>query len=170
MENKIRVDRARAAEIPLLAPLAAGFRVELKGYTGIVAEPDEAAAAEELREYLTAGWPVFGAWAEGRLCGYLVCRVEEPCVWVESLYVLPEYRRRGVATALFRRAEEVAASYGEPTLYNYVHPNNQGVIDFLRSRGYSVLNLIELRKACPGERLKAQINVGGNLFDYGTET
>lgn len=164
----IEIRELRENDVRGGAALAAGFRVELKGYRGLRAEPDLEAGEAELREYLAADWPVFGAWAEGCLCGYLVCRVEEPCVWVESLYVLPEYRRRGVATALFRRAEEVAASYGEPTLYNYVHPNNQGVIDFLRSRGYSVLNLIELRKACPGEQLTTQINVGGNLFDYGT--
>ena len=166
MENEIRIDRATAAEIPALAPLTADFRVALKGYKGIATVPNEEAAAAELREYFAAGWPVFGAWADGTLCGYAVCRVEEPCVWVESLYVLPEYRRRGAASALFRRAEALAASYGEDTVYNCVHPNNDGVIAFLRSLGYSVLNLIEVRKPYASEALTTEIRVGEHTFDY----
>ena len=166
MENEIKIDRATAEDIPLLAPLTAGFRVALKGYKGIHAEPDEADAADELREYFAAGWPVFAARLDGTLCGYLVCRVEEPCVWVESLYVLPAYRRRGAASALFRRAEALAASYGEDTVYNFVHPNNDGVIAFLRSMGYSVLNLIEIRKPWAGEALTTEIRVGKHTFDY----
>ena len=166
MENEIRIDRATEEEIPLLAPLTAGFRVALKGYKGIPAEPDEAAAAAELREYFDAGWPVFAARLGETVCGYAVCRVEEPCVWVESLYVLPEFRRRGAASALFRRAETFAASLGEDTVYNYVHPNNDGVIAFLRSMGYSVLNLIEVRKPYAGETLTTEIKVGEHTFDY----
>ena len=166
MDNKIRIGNVTEAELPRLAPLAAAFRVALKGYKGIHAEPDVEAAAAELREYFGAGWPVFAAKLDGALCGYAVCRVEEPCVWVESLYVLPEYRRRGAATALFRRAEALAASYGEHTVYNCVHPNNDGVIAFLRSMGYSVLNLIEIRKPYAGEALTTEIRVGEHTFDY----
>ena len=166
MKNEIRIERASEAEVPDLAPLLARFRVALKGYRGIIAAPDEAAAAAELREYLDAGFPVFAAKLGAAVCGCLVCRVEAPCVWTEVLYVLPEFRRRGVASALFQRAEELAASYGEETLYNYVHPNNEGIIAFLRSRGYTVLNLIEVRKPYAGEALTARIPVGGNEFDY----
>ena len=166
MEQKIRIEPATAAESPQLASLVAAFRVTLKSFKGIAAASDEAAVAAELREYLDAGFPVFTAKLDGTLCGYLVCRVEAPCVWVESLYVLPAYRRQGVATALFQRAEALAASFGEETVYNCVHPNNDGIIAFLRSRGYSVLNLIELRKPYPGETLTTQIPVGNNRFDY----
>ena len=166
MENAIRIERAMEADLPLLAPLAAGFRVELKGYRGLRAEPDLEAGEAELREYLAAGWPVFAARLSETVCGYLVCRVEAPCVWTESLYVLPEYRRRGAAAALFRRAEELASSFGEDTVYNCVHPNNDGVIAFLRSMGYSVLNLIEVRRPYHGEQLTTEIRVGEHSFDY----
>lgn len=67
-------------------------------------------------------------------------------MWVESIFVKAEYRRHGVATALHSKAEEIAASNGDDTVYNYVHPNNHCMIEFLRKRGYTVLNLIELRK------------------------
>ena len=85
---------------------------------------------------------------------------------MEHLYVREEYRRRGVATLLFEKAEALAAAMGEDTVYNFVHPNNLGMIEFLRSRGYTVLNMIEIRKPCPGEELKATIPVGDAVFDY----
>jgi ribosomal protein S18 acetylase RimI-like enzyme len=67
---------------------------------------------------------------------------------------------------LFRKAEETAASMGEDTVYNYVHPNNEGMIAFLRSRGYTVLNMIEIRKPYRGETLSTTVHVDGNEFDY----
>ena len=162
----IEIEKMTEADVPGIAPLTAQFRVTLKAFRGISSEPDPEAGAEELREYLRAGFPVFTAKRDGVFCGYLVCRVDEPCVWVESIYVLPDCRRQGVAGALFRKAEELAASYGEDTVYNYVHPNNDAIIGFLRSRGYSVLNLIEVRKPYAGERIAGKLRVGEHEFDY----
>ena len=162
----IEIKRMTEAAIPEIAPLVAQFRVTLKAFKGIAASPNESKGASELKEYLDAGFPVFTARKEGVYCGYIVCRLDEPCVWVESLYVLPEFRRQGIASLLFRKAEELAASYGEDTVYNYVHPNNEGIIEFLKSRGYTVLNLIELRKPYTGEKFTRKIQVDGNQFDY----
>ena len=161
-----QIERMTEAAIPEIAPLVAQFRVTLKAFKGIAASPNENEGASELKEYLDAGFPMFTARRDGVYCGYMVCRVDEPCVWVESIYVLPEFRRQGVAAALFGKAEELAASYGEDTVYNYVHPNNDGIIEFLKSRGYTVLNLIEIRKPCPGETLTRKIQVDGKQFDY----
>ena len=165
-EIMMKIVRMTEADISAVAPLVAQFRVTLKSFKGIAAAPDVEAGASELKEYLDAGFPVFVAIQDGVACGYLVCRVEEPCVWVESIYVLPEFRKQGVATALFGEAEALAATYGEDTVYNYVHPNNQGIIEFLKSRGYTVLNLLELRKPYTGETLTRKIQVDENQFDY----
>ena len=81
-----------------LAPLVAAFRVTLNGYRGIVSAPKIEAAREEIVEFLDAGMPVFAVEAEGELAGYMVCRIDAPCLWVEHLYVRDEHRRRGVAT------------------------------------------------------------------------
>lgn len=161
-----KIEKMTEAAIPEIAPLVALFRVTLKAFKGITASPNDNEGISELKEYLDAGFPVFTARKEGVYCGYMVCRVDEPCVWVESIYVLPEFRRQGVAAALFRKAEELAASYGEDTVYNYVHPNNDGIIGFLKSRGYTVLNLIEIRKPYTGEKLTRKIQVDENQFDY----
>lgn len=154
------------ALLPAVAPLVAAFRVTLKGYKGIVSRPDPAAGAAELQEYLDAGFPCFAAMADEEALGYLVCRVDEPCVWVESIYTTETARRQGVATALLHQAEAVAQSYGEETVFHYVHPNNHGMIAFLRKHGYTVLNLIEIRKPYKGETLTTKIQVGGQEFDY----
>ena len=149
-----------------LAQLVALFRVELRSYKGIVSKPNIDAGREEMEEYLVAGFPVFAAVINGQYAGYVVCRVDSEVVWVESIFVKEKYRRQGVASELHSKAEELAASYGEDTVYNYVHPNNHRMIAFLRKRGYTVLNLIEIRKPYQGEQLTQTICVGEHEFNY----
>lgn len=148
------------------APLVAGFRVELKALKGIPSTPSLSQGKAEYLEYLDAGYPIFLAKEGNTLTGYLVCRVEDTTVWVESLYVAPAHRRNGIASALYGRAEQYAQTLGGDTLYNYVHPNNDKIIAFLQKHGYSVLNLIELRRAYPGECPSSKVQVGPYLFDY----
>ena len=149
-----------------LAQMVAQFRVELRSYKGIVSKPNMEAGREEMEEYLAAKFPVFAAIVDGEYAGYVVCRIDNQVVWVESIFVREEYRRRGVASTLHSKAEEIAASYGNDTVYNYVHPNNYRMIAFLRKRGYTVLNLIEIRKPYQGEKLTQVIQVGEHEFDY----
>ena len=153
-------------EIDEAAPLTASFRRVLKSYKGIAATADTAAAVEELQEYRQARFPMFLARIDGQAAGYIVCRIEGTIVWVESIYVANAFRRQGVASALFKEAEKIAAGYGETTVFNYVHPNNDGMIAFLRKHGYTVLNLIEIRKPFPDEKLHRQIRIEDNQFDY----
>jgi ribosomal protein S18 acetylase RimI-like enzyme len=149
-----------------LAQMVALFRVELRSYKGIESKPNLDAGREEMDEYHSAGFPVFAAVVDGKYAGYVVCRVDSEVVWVESIFVREEYRRLGVASVLHSKAEEIAFSYGEETVYNYVHPNNHRMIQFLRKRGYTVLNLIEIRKPYKGEQLPQKICVGEHEFDY----
>lgn len=149
-----------------LAEMVAFFRVELRSYKGIVSKPNVEAGREEMKEYLAAGFPVYAAVVDGQYAGFLVCRIDSNVVWVESIFVKEKFRRLGVASALHSKAEEVAASYGEETVYNYVHPNNHRMIEFLRKRGYTVLNLIEIRKPYKGEEMTQIIKVGEYEFDY----
>ncbi len=60
----------------------------------------------------------------------------------------------------------MAEAMGGDTVFNYVHPNNEGMIHFLRSKGYTVLNMIEIRRPYQGEKLASTIQVGNNDFDY----
>jgi ribosomal protein S18 acetylase RimI-like enzyme len=161
------VRRVASADHAQLARLIAEFRLALAALKGREQEPDAARAAQELRSYLDGGYPVYVAVLEsGELAGYLVCRVEDDVVWAESLYVDPAYRRQGVASALYARAEALAAEKGAETVYNWVHPNNDAIIAFLRKRGYTVLNLVEVRRPYAKEHSSLTIKVGEHEFDY----
>lgn len=167
MENAgMKIVKITNVLVDFIAPMAADFRVTLKLYKGIRSKPDVAEGKKEIEEYLSAGFPVFAAICGSEYAGYVVCRVEEPCVWMESIFVKSEYRRQGIASALLAKAENIAKSYGEDTVYHYVHPNNYKMINFLRKHGYTVLNLVEIRKPYAGEKLTQRICVGESEFDY----
>lgn len=159
----IRITADKALQV---ATLAAEFRVALLELKGIISKPDPKEGEKEIAEFIQADFPVFAA-KEGNACvGYIVCRIEGTVVWTEQIYVAKDHRRKGVASALFAKAEEIASSMGEDTIYNYVHPNNEGMIAFLRSKGYTVLNLIEIRKPYRNEQLKTTIQVDHHTFNY----
>jgi len=145
-----------------LSPLLAKFRAALKAYKGIIAVENTEAAHEEAQEFFAAGFPIFAYEEKGAFVGYIVCR-QDGAWWVEQLYVLPTHRGRGAAEALYAAAEKLAAP---DTLYNWVHPNNDGMIRFLAKRGYDTLNLIEIRKKYEGEEPRERIAVGNNVFNY----
>ena len=74
-----------------LAQMVALFRVELRSYKGIASKPNKDAGREEMEEYLAAGFPVFAAVVDGEYAGYVVCRIDNEVVWVESIFVKEEY-------------------------------------------------------------------------------
>ena len=156
----------RITDADRLAPLVAAFRTQLKSYKGILSQPNIEGGKEEILEFLKSDFPIYAVEDKGILVGYIVCRIDKPCLWVEQIYVREECRRKGIATRLFEKAEEIAASMGEDTVYNFVHPNNENMIRFLRSKGYTVLNLIEIRKPYEGEMLTSTIHIEKEVFDY----
>lgn len=159
----LQIDEKRVEET---APLVADFRVELNSYKGIKVQPDIQEGKEDLLYFLKSQYPVFIAKEDEKVVGYLVCRIEDEVLWVEHLFVSHDYRRRGIASLLFQKAEEIAQSMGQETVFNYVHPNNDRMIEFLRSKGYTVLNLIEIRKPYKEEKIGTTIKVDKHTFDY----
>ena len=118
-----------------VAPLIALFRVELKAYKNEQSFEDLVSAKEEFKEYIQKRHPIYLYKEDDIVMGYIVCRVEDSVVWVEALYVKPDYRRKGIASKLYDTAEQLAKSFGEASLFNYVHPNNDNMIMFLKSKG-----------------------------------
>jgi ribosomal protein S18 acetylase RimI-like enzyme len=116
---------------------------------------------------LGKGFPIFVAEDDKKkILGYLVCRVDEDVVWAESLFVSSRARRKGIGSLLYSETEHLVESIGVDTVYNWVYPNNNVIISFLRKRGYSVLNLVEIRRPRKGERLTTRVQVGEYEFDY----
>lgn len=173
-----------------LIDLIAHCRVTLSRFRGRAKALDLEAAAQELKDYQSPRYRLFVAEVDlddlplsdgdeeskagkepeqgsGRwLVGYLVCRIEDEVVWAESLFVSPMFRRQGIGSALYDRAERLAEEVGGDTVYNWVHPNNDRVIAFLRRRNYTVLNMLEIRRSRPDESPTQRIRVGKNYFEY----
>lgn len=156
-----------SADRKSLVALVAAFRVDISSLRGRERGLDLAAAADELQEYIDKAFPIVVVEDDsGRILGYLVCRVDGSTLWAESLFVSPKFRRRGIAGMLYDAAEQLARNRGEPTIYNWVHPNNDPIIAFLKARGYDVLNLIEIRRRLPGEEPQATLRIAGHDYGY----
>lgn len=164
---KMIVRLAKLADKEKVSGLIAQYRVELKQFKGITTSPNLEQAKEEFEEYLDSQFPIFVAeGGDKELLGYLVCRINNNVVWVESIFVTSSARGNGVATVLYKEAESVATELGNYTVYNWVHPNNDGMIAFLSKMGYNVLNLIEIRKPLRGETPTQKIRVGNHEYSY----
>ncbi len=123
-------------------------------------------AKEEINSYLKKQYPIFAVSENGKYLGYAVCKVEDDVVFLESLFVRKEERRKGYGKMLLERCEEVAKELGNETLYLSVHPNNEVMLRFLKENGYDVLNLLELRKAYKKEKLSEEYSVGNHKYRY----
>lgn len=66
--------------------------------------------------------------------------------WVHHLAVMPEYRRRGIASLLMDRAERSLLEMGCPKLNLQVRRSNAAVIAFYEKRGHAVDDVISLGK------------------------
>ena len=148
------------------AELLSLFRVQLRKFKGIESNPDLDSAKDELNSFANdENYPIYLCVEKEQIIGYMILKIDG-VIWVEQLFVREDYRRKGVASLLFAKAEERSIDIGEDTLFNYVHPNNEPIIKFLKSKGYTVLNLIEVRKPFKNEETKTIIKIGNNEFDY----
>ncbi|MCK4847868.1 MAG: GNAT family N-acetyltransferase [Candidatus Heimdallarchaeota archaeon] len=151
-----------------LTDLIADFRITLAKFRGVKSERNIDQAKKELIDYTRLNYHIFVAKINrSEIAGYIVCKIEKEVVWAESMYVKTKHRRKGIASALYSEVEKISIGFGNDTLYNWIHPNNVEIISFLRNRGYSVLNLIEIRKVRKKEKVTGKICVGKYEFDYG---
>jgi GNAT superfamily N-acetyltransferase len=162
--SEIKVREAREEDEFKLCAFIADFRVNLAAIRGLERQRDIFGANEELSEYQSKDFPIYVAFKDDILVGYMVCRVDGDVVWAESLFVLPGFRRQGVGSALYEQAEILTRQMGGELPYNWVDPDNSGMIQFLQKRGYNILNLIELRYPREGETNLNQIRVGDFLY------
>ena len=149
-----------------VAVLLASFRVHLKSLKGVNSNLDIESTKEELTSFINdEQYPIYLCIDNNKVLGYMILKVDG-VIWVEQLFVKEECRRQGAASLLYQQAEIINNEIGEDTLFVYVHPNNEAMIAFLNSKGYNVLNLIEIRKPFKEEKLTTKIDVNNHQFDY----
>ena len=67
----------------------------------------------------------------------------KPCIWIEDLYISPEYRGKGLGSAFFRLIEE---KYPDYLFRLEVEEENEGAVKLYRKNGFTVLPYMEMKK------------------------
>lgn len=67
------------------------------------------------------------------------------CLWIEDIYIKPEFRGQGMGTAFLRFVEENAGE-GTVRLRLEAEPENEKAISVYQNAGYSVLGYTQLVK------------------------
>lgn len=86
--------------------------------------------------------------------------------WLEDLFLLKEYQRKGIGSLVIRKLEEIVKSYSE-SLYIEVAARNLIAMKLYYELGYDCLNTITIRKDFNGEdfSLIQKENIGGFIFE-----
>jgi ribosomal protein S18 acetylase RimI-like enzyme len=83
---------------------------------------------------------------DDRVAGTVLAGFDGVRGWVHHLAVLPELRRRGIASLLMDRAEESLLALGCPKLNLQVRRSNADVVAFYESREYAIDDVISFGK------------------------
>jgi len=86
---------------------------------------------------------------EGRIVGYgmlaksFSTEFGKPCIWIEDLYLLPDYRGLGIGSAFFKHVEN---SYPDHLLRLEVEEENERAIQVYKKNGFDALPYMEMKK------------------------
>lgn len=67
----------------------------------------------------------------------------KPCIWIEDIYILPEYRHGGIGTQFM---EFVEKSYPKALLRLEAEPENENAVAAYKKFGFTELPYLELKK------------------------
>lgn len=90
----------------------------------------------EFRPVVEGGATLLGAFIDSQLAGVGIVdpSFENETAWLAFLHVSREYRRRGIAAALWAASKEIAAASGATSMYVSATPSGSAV-GFYTSRG-----------------------------------
>lgn len=80
-----------------------------------------------------------GAWAKKKLLGFGVFLRKKKNAELVNLAVLPDYRRRGVASQILFGLSEIVLSLACEHMSLYVRKSNEGAVKFYQLFGFSLL-------------------------------
>ena len=123
----------------------------------LLIHPERATLRKTLEDCLADGPYLEGFVFEenGEVAGYTMVaksystETGGPCIWIEDIYVLPEYRGRGFGTAFLKFATE---HYHEAAvrLRLEAEPDNHRAIEVYKKVGFEVLGYTQLVKSLKG--------------------
>jgi len=83
---------------------------------------------------------------DGEVIGCVMAGYEGHRGWLNYLAVAPEHRRRGHARAIVAEAERLLREAGCPKINLQIRTSNREVIEFYKSLGYSVDDVVSMGK------------------------
>ena len=67
----------------------------------------------------------------------------KPCIWIEDLYIKPEYRGNGIGSSFFKYIE---GKYPNTLMRLEAEEENENAIHVYKKNGYEILPYLELKK------------------------
>ncbi len=134
-----------AGEEKAALPLIQAFWKEHNEYEQTAQE-----AREDLNAWTGAGNDFYFIEGDGSRVGFMHLGSRGAKTdWLEDLFVLPAYQRRGIGSKAVQLAEEIVREYSQ-SLYIEAAARNEGAIRLYKKLGYDCLNTITVRKDFPG--------------------
>jgi len=148
--HQTAIEAVVAADIPQVLGFVLAARSELFPKLRQAGTPDDLANFEQV--YLRGAGRFLVARHAGRIVasiGYLpydrrFAHIDYPglkVVEVVRLFILPQFRRAGLASQLYRALAASAVEAGVEVIYLHTHPFLPGAIDFWLKRGFNVIQV-----------------------------
>ncbi len=136
-------------EIRRLEPERVEDLLRLWREAGLPHKPRGRDSPEMLRRQMEENPEGFiGAYDGDRLVGAVIATYDGRKGWINRLAVHPAYRRRGVATALVKAAEEVLIRKGALVIAALILEDNKPSLNLFKKLGYEVgRGVVYVRKA-----------------------
>ena len=80
---------------------------------------------------------VYFIFAENEIAGYLILQHKKP-LYVQSLYLLPEFQRKGIGRKTFEFIRENCRKEGTKKFYLGCHPENKNALGFYEKMGGAI--------------------------------
>lgn len=117
----------------------------------LLVHPEDSVLERTLRDSMAGGPYVtgYGFEVDGDLAGYgMISRSYSTetggiCLWIEDIYILPQYRGQGIGTAFLQFAESLG---GAVRLRLEAEPENEKAMSVYRNAGFQELGYTQLIK------------------------
>ena len=133
MDVNIKIRRAKKKDISKLLTLGRKIKeFNISGETRFYSK-------KELSEFIrkTKDNILLVVLCNDKLVGFTYCKIisSQWCLW-ESMAILPNFRKKSVATLLFEKLQSIIKNQGIEVIETYVSPKNQKIRNFCKKYGF----------------------------------